>query len=80
MSPEYEALREKVAATIWESGPKLAADDVLRIVAETMREPSKAMVDAAIGRDNTYDGATMYRGVWRAMLAAHPISEAMRDE
>jgi hypothetical protein len=56
------------------------AEAALRVVAEAMREPSKEMVAAGIGylpKDPFNSGAAHH---WRAMLAASPLAEAVRDE
>jgi hypothetical protein len=61
------------------------ADAALRVVAEAMREPSDtfALMDAV--RDALSNGEGELREsdmpkMWRAMLAASPIAEALRDE
>lgn len=102
MSPEYEALREKVARAIvradeqngggpWEwhlqQGKHAMApiydraDAALRVVAEALREPSEAMKARGSSALVLWVAPAMHVGdAWRAMLAAHPIMEAPRDE
>jgi hypothetical protein len=54
----------------------------IRAVHAAMREPSADMVRDAIARPHSYgpEDTTMYPSIWRAMLAAHPIAEAARDD
>lgn len=92
MSPEYEALREKVRAAMWAAdNMDAAADAALRVVAEALREPTHTQTNRggiailetrlAQERQPIHSGAgDQAEACWRAMLAAHPIAEALRDE
>lgn len=90
MSQEFEVLVEKVARGIcaaihgteehWD-GFLLDARAALRVVAEALREPTVKMQNRGNAAMGGWVAPAMHSAeAWRAMLAAHPISEALRHD
>ncbi len=78
MSEHPPELVEKVARAIKaEVYVEHQARAAIRAVHEAMREADEKMISASYRTDGHSRAAA---AIWRAMLAAHPIAEAARDE